>query len=91
LLTLPEAAMDQTFFKDPALDRLVAVTVALAAEVQVLRDRQRALEGVLQRQGLVSDHDIETWQPDGRDQAAIEAEANRFVQAVLGPLAADPP
>jgi hypothetical protein len=83
--------MDQTFFNDPALDRLVSVTVALAAEVQILRDRQQALEGVLRRQGLVSDQDIETWRPDGHDQATIEAEANRFVQAVLGPLAADPP
>ena len=81
--------MAQAFFDDPALDRLVAVTVALAAEVQVLRDRQRALEGVLRRQGVVRLADVEAWQPaDEAERAAAEAEADRFVRAVLGPLAA---
>ena len=39
--SLPE----QTFFQDPAIDRLMAVTMALAAEVYVLRERLRLLEG----------------------------------------------
>jgi hypothetical protein len=84
-------AMDQKFFNDPALDRLVATTIALAAEVRVLRDRQQALEGVLARQGLVAPADIEGWQPDAAGQAAIDAEAERFVRSVLGPLGADVP
>jgi hypothetical protein len=83
--------MDQKFFNDPALDRLVATTIALAAEVRVLRDRQQALEGVLARQGLVAPADIEGWQPDAAGQAAIDAEAERFVRSVLGPLGADVP
>lgn len=39
--SLPE----QTFFADPAIDRLMGVTIALAAEVYALRERLRALEG----------------------------------------------
>lgn len=35
---------EQTFFADPALDRLLGVTMALAAEVYVLRNRLQALE-----------------------------------------------
>ena len=37
-------APEQTFFADPAIDRLLAVTMTLAAEVQMLRDRVRVLE-----------------------------------------------
>ena len=35
---------EQTFFEDPALDRAFGVVMALATEVYVLRNRQRALE-----------------------------------------------
>ena len=34
---------EQTFFKDEALDRAFGVVMALATEVYVLRDRQKAL------------------------------------------------
>ena len=40
---------EQTFFEDPAIDRLMGVTMALAAEVYVLRERLRALEGTERR------------------------------------------
>jgi hypothetical protein len=82
--------MSQNFFADPALDRLVAVTLQLAGEVQVLRDRQRALEGVLRRRGLDLAVEIETWQPDEAERAAIDAENDAFVRQVLEPLAAEP-
>ena len=36
---------EQTFFEDPAIDRLMGVTMALAAEVYILRERLRVLEG----------------------------------------------
>ncbi len=35
---------EQTFFTDPAIDRLMGVTMALAAEVYVLHSRLLALE-----------------------------------------------
>lgn len=82
--------MAQTFFDDPALDRLVAVTVSLAAEVQVLRDRQRALESVLRRHGIDAATEIERWEPDEAERREIDAADDLFVRAVLGPLAAEP-
>ena len=48
----PHAA-EQVFFKDPAIDRLMGVTMALATEVYVLRDRLRALENQLMDKGAV--------------------------------------
>jgi hypothetical protein len=82
--------MSQNFFADPALDRLVAVTLSLAAEVQVLRDRQRALEGVLRARGLDLAAEIESWEPGPSEQADIDAERDVFVRQVLEPLAAEP-
>lgn len=41
------ARPEQTFFPDPGLDRVSGVVMALATEVQVLRDRVQALEAPL--------------------------------------------
>lgn len=79
--------MKQTFFSDPAIDRLVNVTLSLAAEVQVLRDRQRALESLLRRSGIVATEQIEGWQPEDAERLAADAEKDLFVRNVLGPLA----
>jgi hypothetical protein len=81
--------MAQNYFDDPALDRLVTTTLQLAAEVQVLRDRQRALEGVLKRRGLDLAAEIEAWEPEPSERAEHDAEQDRYVRAVLGPLAAE--
>jgi hypothetical protein len=79
--------MKQTFFNDPAIDRLVNVALALAAEVQILRDRQRAMESLLRRHGVVAPEQIEGWEPDEAERAAANAERDLFVRNVLGPLA----
>ena len=42
---------EQTFFADPVLDRLMGVTMALAAEVYILRSRLRTLERSQRRAG----------------------------------------
>lgn len=83
--------MKQTFFSDPAIDRLVNVALTLAGEVQVLRDRQRALESLLRRSGIVATEQIEGWQPDDAERMAADAEKDLFVKNVLGPLAEDLP
>jgi hypothetical protein len=76
----------QTFFADPSVDRLLAMTVALAAEVHILRDRNRALEGVLRARGLIEEAEIEAWQPAPADQPALDAERERYVRSVLDPV-----
>ena len=62
---------EQTFFEDPALDRAFGVVMALASEVYVLRNRQRALERMLEENDLL-------------DRALLEAEPSdeeRFSEA----------
>ena len=45
---------EQTFFEDTALERAFGVVMALATEVYVLRDRQRALERLLQDNNIIA-------------------------------------
>ena len=67
------ALPEQVFFNDPVLDRLMAVTMTLAAEVHVLRERIASLESQVHGS-------------DGPDAAAANADAAQFVRHVLEPL-----
>ena len=68
---------EQTFFEDPALDRAFGVVMALATEVYVLRNRQQALErlleeaGMLDRAALDSEPSDEERHADADDRAAF--------------------
>ncbi len=73
---------EQTFFSDPAIDRLVGMVFALTAEVNAMRDRLALLEDALQRHGV----DLSTLDgavPDGALEARIAADRTALVQHVL--------
>lgn len=86
---LPEAAArsdqpspEQTFFSDPVLDRLLAMTMTLAAELYILRCRVGRLEAA---QGGA------TGAADGDARSGVESEAERqdaaaFVAHLLQPF-----
>ncbi len=76
------ARAEQTFFEDPALDRAFAVVMALATEVYVLRNRQRALERMLDDQGVVSRADLDT-APGDAERAADTEDRNAFIQGLM--------
>ena len=78
-------AEEQVFFKDPALDRLMGVTMALATEVYVLRDRLRALETLLAQQGAA---DLQSLNQEVAPEALATHQADRdaFVAHLLSPL-----
>jgi hypothetical protein len=61
-----------TFFADPQVDKVLAITMALAGEVSVLRERLDTIERLLDAKGQVSRHDIEAYRPD--EHAAEERE-----------------
>lgn len=73
---------EQTFFADPAIDRLLGVTMALAAEVYVLRARLRALEARTD----ASAADAATPDEDAATFAARLLEPLRGEQEAKGPL-----
>lgn len=73
-------------------ERWVPALLAMARELWVLRDRQRALEALLAAKGVVAPGETETWQPDEAAQQAIDAECQAFVQRLVAemmPRAAD--
>lgn len=76
---------EQTFFADPALDRVMGVIMALATEVYVLRDRLRALEGELASRGIVPKGALDA-EPAPEAAAAAAADRAAFVAHLLEPL-----
>jgi hypothetical protein len=52
------------FHDDPAIDRLLSLTMALVGEVSVLRERLDTVERLLETKGSISRADIEAYQPD---------------------------
>lgn len=52
------------YFDEPESDKLLAIVMALAGEVSVLRERLDTLERLVQAKGILSIEEIETYQPD---------------------------
>ncbi len=77
---------EQTFFPDPAADRLMGVLFNLAAEVQVLRDRNRVLEDILRTKGLLKTGDIEAYRGDDAFEQALAADRRAYVRHLLEPV-----
>lgn len=76
---------EQTFFPDPAIDRVLGVVMALATEVYVLRDRLRALEAQLSERGQVDRAALDV-EPDAAALVAVRADRDAFVQHLMQPL-----
>jgi hypothetical protein len=77
---------EQTFFPDPAADRLMGVVFNLAAEVQVLRDRVRVLEHLLEAKGVVARSAIDGFRGSEEEERAIAQDRRDFVRHLLEPV-----
>jgi hypothetical protein len=58
------------FFDDPAVERVLNITMAVATEVAVMHERLDTIERLLQAKGILHTADIEAYEPD--DAAAEE-------------------
>lgn len=74
---------EQTFFADPALDRAVGMIMALAAELAVARDRQRALEVLLEQAGVIQPGALDRYVPAADEQARLAADRAASVRALM--------
>jgi hypothetical protein len=83
----PKPAPQPAFFDNPAIDNLIAVTLALGAELWSQRDRMRALEKLLAARGIVSDELLEQYQPTDAELAASKAAREEFVNRIYGAFA----
>jgi len=74
---------EQTFFADPAIDRLVGMIFSLTAEVHVLRDRLALLEDALRERGVVDTSRLDSAVPEGALEARIARDRAALVQHVF--------
>ena len=77
---------EQTFFPDPAVDRVMGVLFNLAAEVQVLRERNRVLEQLLAAKGVLADGEVERFRGTEAQEQAIAQDRRDYVRHVLEPV-----
>jgi hypothetical protein len=56
------------YMEDPAVDRVLSITLAVAGELAVARERIDTLERLLEAKGVLSRAEIEAFHPS-RDQA----------------------
>jgi len=73
---------EQTFFDDPAVDRVLGVVMALATEVYVLRDRLRTVERQLENTGQL-DRGLLDAEPSLDDLALDAADREAFVSGLM--------
>jgi hypothetical protein len=62
------------YFEDPAIDRLLSITMAVVGEVSVMRERMDTIERLLDAKGTISRADIDAYEPDrdaGRERGLI--------------------
>lgn len=67
------------FFKDPDVDRVLAITMAVSAEVAVMAERMDTLERVLEEKQLLSREDLLDYSPDEQ----VVAERMRWHEAFI--------
>ena len=78
----PSIIPEQQFFDNPALDRAFGVVIALATEVYVLRDRQRAIERALANTGTI-DLDTLNAEPSDEERVANKLDRDEFVKHLM--------
>lgn len=79
-------AGEQTFFTDPALDRLMGVTFRLASELHVARDRLLGLEQLLVQKGVLTRNELDAFGPDGADAQDQADQRRAYVANILSPI-----
>jgi hypothetical protein len=82
------------FFADPAVERVLNITLAVATELAVARERLDTLERLLEAKGLLSQQEIESFRPTDAQaeerqlwHARYAARIMRIVQQELDAIA----
>lgn len=68
------------FFSDPAIDKVLNMTITLASEVWALRERLSALEGVQVRQGSLSVSDVDDYEFTPEEETKLGAQRREYIE-----------
>ena len=71
------------FFDDPAIDKVLAMTMAIAGELAVTRERLDTVERILAERGLLSAADIDAWRPDEQAKQERAVMRQEYIARVL--------
>lgn len=71
------------YFADPAIDKVLSMTMALAGEVAVMRDRLDTLERFLEDGTAVTRTALDSYVPDAAARAERDAWRETFLDVVL--------
>ena len=71
------------YFQDPAVERVLSITMAVAAELSVCRDRLDTLERLLQDKGVLTRAEIEAYVHDADAEAQRAARQREYIARIL--------
>ncbi|MBM4238137.1 MAG: hypothetical protein FJ154_01235 [Gammaproteobacteria bacterium] len=71
------------YFSDPAIDKLLSMTLTLMEELSVTRDRLDTVERLLASKKLLRRAEIEGWKPDPKAEAERLAARGRYVDRMM--------
>lgn len=71
------------FLKDPDVERVMNITLALVQEVSVIRERMDTIERLLERDGAVTKASIEAFTPTKREAEERGAWTQEYIARVL--------
>lgn len=88
--TMPRMARGRRnrFFNAEGVDDLLSMVLELTAEVSVMRQRQYAMERILETEGVTVSDALQSWQPDEQDEAWLAADRERLLGTVFRTLEA---
>lgn len=71
------------FLDDPAVERVLSITMALAGELSVARERIDTLERLLVQRGVLGADAIQTFVPDAAALAERDAWGREYIARIL--------
>jgi len=71
------------YFLTPEVERVMAITMAVAQELAVTRERMDTLERLLEQKGVVSRDEIETFAPNPDEAAARGLWVQEYLARIL--------
>lgn len=77
------------YFSDPAIDKLLSMTMTLMEELSVARDRIDTLERLLAKRKVLRLADIESYRPDGTAAAERAARRSAYVDRMMRAMHAE--
>lgn len=71
------------YLSDPTSEKILAMLMALAGEVSVMRDRMETIERLSEKNGVFSIEDIENYAPSGDEQVVRQKRRAEYLQRIF--------